>query len=154
MTKTKKIETRRLTISAVMIALSAALSMVRVFEAPFGGSITLLSMLPVCTIAICYGTKWGLTCSFLYAFVQIALDLGKLMGYGMTVSIWVGCLVFDYLIAFGPCGTIFKKGNLWYLRRNFHLAFGAIYISFYFWRYFVRRVCAGRVECLFLFPLL
>ena len=114
MTKTKKIETRRLTISAVMIALSAALSMVRVFEAPFGGSITLLSMLPVCTIAICYGTKWGLTCSFLYAFVQIALDLGKLMGYGMTVSIWVGCLVFDYLIAFGGlglAGLFSKKGT-------------------------------------------
>lgn len=110
----KKIETRRLTVSAVMIALGAALSMVRVFELPLGGSVTLLSMLPVCTIAICYGTRWGLTCSILYAFAQIGLDMGKLMGYGMTASIWIGCLVFDYIIAFGGlgiAGLFSKKGT-------------------------------------------
>ena len=111
----KKIETRKLTLSAIMIALSAVLSMVRVFELPLGGSITLLSMLPVCTIAICYGTKWGMSCSILYAFVQIALDIGKLMGYGMTAAIWIGCLVFDYILAFGGlglAGLFSKKGPI------------------------------------------
>lgn len=110
-----KIETKKLTLSAIMIALSAVLSLVKVYELPLGGSITLLSMLPVAVIAICYGTKWGLFCSALYAFVQIGMDLGKLMGYGMTAGTWVGCLVFDYLLAYGALGLsgIFgKKGTL------------------------------------------
>ena len=104
-------ETKKLTLSAVMIALSAVLSQVKVWEMPLGGSITLLSMLPVAVIAICYGTKWGLFCSVLYAFVQIAMDAGKLMGYGMTAGTWVGCLVFDYIVAFGALGLagVFRK---------------------------------------------
>lgn len=110
-----KIETKKLTLSAVMIALSAVLSMVKVYELPLGGSITLLSMLPVCVVAICYGTKWGLATSGLYALVQIALDLAKLMGYGMTAQTWIGCLVFDYILAFGAlglAGVLRKHGTL------------------------------------------
>lgn len=110
-----KIETKKLTLSAVMIALSAVLSLVKVYELPLGGSITLLSMLPVAVIAICYGTRHGLFCSALYAFVQIAMDAGKLMGYGMTAGTWVGCLLFDYIIAFGAlglAGLFRKKGTL------------------------------------------
>jgi len=108
-------KTKKMTLSAVMIALSAVLSMVKVYELPLGGSITLLSMLPVAAVAICYGTKTGLFVSILYAFVQIALDLGKLMGYGMTPLTWIGCLLFDYIIAFGAIGLagIFKnKGTV------------------------------------------
>ena len=110
-----RIETKKLTLSAVMIALSSVLSLVKVYELPLGGSITLLSMLPVCVVAICYGTKWGLCTSGLYAMVQIFMDLGKLMGYGMTVGTWIGCLVFDYIIAFGALGLAGlwrKKGTL------------------------------------------
>lgn len=110
-----KTDTKRLTLSAVLIALSAVLSLVRVYDLPLGGSITLLSMLPVCVIAICYGTRWGLFCSVLYAFVQILLDLGKLMGYGMTPQIWIGSLIFDYIIAFGSLGIsgAFRKRGTW-----------------------------------------
>ncbi len=95
---------KKMTLSAVMIALSAVLSMVKVYQLLLGGSITLLSMLPVAAVAICYGTKTGLFASILYACVQIALDLGALMGYGMTAATWVGCLIFDYIIAFGIIG--------------------------------------------------
>ena len=110
-----KQNTKRLTLSAVFIALSAVLSMIKIYDLPLGGSITLLSMLPICIVAICYGTKWGVFCSVLYAFVQIMLDLGKLMGYGMTVQIWIGSLVFDYIIAFGSLGLagLFRKKGTW-----------------------------------------
>jgi len=110
-----KIKTKKLTLSAVLIALSAVLSMVKVVELPLGGSVTLLSMLPVAMIGICYGTGWGMFCSLLYALLQIVLDAGKLMGYGMTVGTWVGCLVFDYILAFGALGLsgmFRKKGTL------------------------------------------
>jgi len=103
--------TKKLTLSAVMIALSAVLSLVKVYQLPLGGSITLFSMLPVCAISVCYGVKSGLFVSILYAFLQIALDLGSLMGYGMTVSTWIGCLLFDYILAYGILGIsgIFRK---------------------------------------------
>ncbi len=106
-----KNETKKLTLSAVLIALSAVLSLVKIYDLPLGGSITLLSMLPVAVIAICFGNRWGLFCAILYAFVQVAMDLGKLMGYGMTAATWVGCLMFDYIIAFGALGLagIFRK---------------------------------------------
>ena len=55
----EKIDVRKLTMSAVMIALSVALSLVKLFQMPLGGSVTLLSMLPVCMLSIMYGTRWG-----------------------------------------------------------------------------------------------
>lgn len=108
-------KTKKLTLSAIMIALSAVLSLVKVYQLPLGGSITLFSMLPVCAVAICYGTKTGLFASILYAFVQIALDLGALMGYGMTTLTWIGCLLFDYILAYGflgLAGLFRKKGTV------------------------------------------
>lgn len=108
-------KTKKLTLSAVMIALSAVLSLVKVYQLPLGGSITLFSMLPVCAVAICYGIKAGLFASGIYACVQIALDLVALMGYGMTALTWVGCLVFDYILAYGLlgiCGIFRKKGTV------------------------------------------
>ena len=108
-------KTKKLTLSAIMIALSAVLSLVKVYQLPLGGSITLFSMLPVCAVGICYGTKTGLFASILYAFMQIALDLGALMGYGMTALTWIGCLLFDYILAYGflgLAGILRKKGTL------------------------------------------
>jgi len=104
-------KTKKLTLSAVMIALSLVLSLVKVYQLPLGGSITLFSMLPVCAISVCYGVKNGLFVSILYAFLQVAVDLSSLMGYGMTALTWVGCLLFDYILAYGILGIsgIFRK---------------------------------------------
>lgn len=108
-------KTKKLTLSAIMIALSAVLSLVKVYQLPLGGSITLFSMLPVCAVAICYGNKTGLFASILYACLQIALDLGALMSYGMTALTWVGCLLFDYILAYGFLGLsgMFRKKGTW-----------------------------------------
>ncbi|MBP3310067.1 MAG: energy-coupled thiamine transporter ThiT, partial [Ruminococcus sp.] len=62
--------------------LSAALSMVKVLEMPLGGSVTLLSMLPVCMLSIMYGCKHGLFCAFLFALSQLAVNIGQLAGWG------------------------------------------------------------------------
>ena len=88
----------------IMLALAAVLSLIKVWESPYGGSVTLLSMLPVMIMSQRRGLKIGLACSFAYSILQIGIDLGKLMGYGMTVGIWVGCLVFDYLLPFTALG--------------------------------------------------
>lgn len=70
---------------AMMLALSIALSFVVLYEMPWGGAVTLLSMLPVMLVSIRHGLKWGLTTSFLYAWFQ-ALQ-GKAFSLG-GVSPW------------------------------------------------------------------
>ena len=56
----KNNNTKKLAACAVMVALGAVLSMIKVLQMPFGGSITLLSMLPCAMISIMYGLKWAL----------------------------------------------------------------------------------------------
>lgn len=100
----KKVNIKRLTMSAVMIALSAALSMVKVFEMPLGGSVTLLSMLPVCMLSIMYGCRWGLFSAFVYSLSQLAMGIAGVLGWGLTPAALVGCIAFDYIIAFTVLG--------------------------------------------------
>ena len=97
--------------SAIMIALSTVLSMVKVWQMPLGGSITLLSMLPVCMISIIYGTVWAIGPCVLYGAIQMFID--GVFGWGLTAGILVGSIFFDYLIAFGVlciAGIFRKKG--------------------------------------------
>lgn len=114
MTNTKKPSTlHMLTESAIMIALSTVLSLVKVWEMPLGGSITMLSMLPVMLIALRYGNKAGVATAFVYSLTQLFLGLPSLMSWGMNAFQWVGSLVFDYLLAFtvlGFAGTFRKHG--------------------------------------------
>ena len=99
----------------MLIALSAVLSLIKIWQMPLGGSITLLSMVPVTLISVMFGVPWGLFSAFVYALVQIGLDLGGMMGWGMDATMWVGALVFDYLVAYtalGLSGIMRKKGVL------------------------------------------
>lgn len=102
--------TIRLTESAVMLALATVLSLIK-FDGPwlFGGSVTLLSMLPIALIAYRYSTGWGLFVGGAYGLIQMLLGLKNL-----TYATWWGAAVaivlFDYLVAFGVLGFsgIFK----------------------------------------------
>lgn len=108
---TKKSGVEKLVTSAILLALAMVLSMIKVYKLPLGGSVTLLSMLPVCVLSLKYGMKWGFVCSFLYAFIQLGTDLGEVMSWGMDIRMWIGCIVFDYVLAYGILGIsgIFRK---------------------------------------------
>ena len=54
----------RLTVSAVFIALSTVLSMIKIYEPPLGGGVTLFSMLPIIMLSCMFGIRWGLGISF------------------------------------------------------------------------------------------
>ncbi len=101
MTQTR---TQRMVISGMMIAMATVLSFVKLFEAPMGGSVTLLSMLPLCLISIRYGAKWGIFSCEIHALLQILLDGGALAKSGISAVSFVGSIVFDYLLAFGVLG--------------------------------------------------
>ncbi|MDR0986757.1 MAG: energy-coupled thiamine transporter ThiT [Ruminococcus sp.] len=101
----------RLVTSAVLIALAAALSNIKLMAMPLGGSITLLSMLPICLLSLKYGVKWGIVCAFLYSLTQIMFDLGSIMSWGLTLKTWIGCLTFDYILPFTALGLAGIFGN-------------------------------------------
>lgn len=127
----QKEKIQRLVLTAVLIAMSAVLSMVKVFEMPLGGSITLFSMLPIALVSIKYGCRWGLFASSVYVLVQTFLDLGKLMSWSMTLPIWIGCLVFDYILAFGSLGMagIFRNKGVTGIVSGIGVALGMRFLS-------------------------
>ena len=109
----KKANTRRITVSAILIALASVLSLIKIWQNPWGGSVTLLSMLPIVLISVIFGVKWGLFSSFVYALIQIGIDLAGMMGWGMDIRMWIGAIVFDYLLAYtviGLSGLFRNKG--------------------------------------------
>lgn len=107
-------KTKLLAEGAAMVALATVLSFIRVFKLPWGGSITLLSMLPIVLFSIRRGVKMGLVVSFVYALVQFGQGImDGLFGWGLTVGMLIACIVLDYLAAFtvlGLAGLWRKKG--------------------------------------------
>lgn len=109
-------KTRVMVECAVLIALATVLSMIKVWQMPLGGSITLVSMLPVCVISIRHGVKWGLLSSTLYALIQLfmGITVDGLLGWGLTAGMLIGCMLLDYVIAFavlGLAGAFRSKGQ-------------------------------------------
>ena len=99
---------------AVLLALSIALSFISLYRAPLGGSVTLLSMLPIMIIGTRHGLKWGLTTCFLYSLFQImqALMEGNVFPYCIGISTILICAAFDYILPFtalGLTGLVYKK---------------------------------------------
>lgn len=96
--------TRRLVESAILIALAAVLSLIKFFQMPLGGSLTLCSMLPIMLIGYKYGVKWGVLSAFTYSIVQILLDLGQVLSWGMTWQAVAASFLLDYILAFSSLG--------------------------------------------------
>lgn len=102
---------RYIAVSAVMIALSTALSFVKIWQMPLGGAVTLLSMVPVCMIGLFYGTGYAILPCFLYGAIQMMQ--GGVFAWGLTPGVLVACILLDYLLAFGAMslsGLFYKKG--------------------------------------------
>ena len=69
-------KTKRLTESAMLIAIAIVLeflSKLFIPELPFGGQLTLCSMLPVVLISYRHGVKWGLLSGVAYAIIEMAI---------------------------------------------------------------------------------
>lgn len=111
-----KEKTQRLALTGIMLALASVLSLVKIYQLPLGGSVTLLSMLPIVLISIRYGVKWGTFTSFLYAVIQLIFGIifDGVLGWGLTPVVLVACFIFDYIIAFGILGLagLFRNKGL------------------------------------------
>ena len=96
---------------AIMVALATGLSLITLFKLPLGGSVTVLSMLPICMLSIRHGLKWGLLGGFLHSAIQLLLDLSAVLSWGLTPAAIVGCFFLDYIVAFTVLGLagVFRK---------------------------------------------
>lgn len=111
----KTIRTKELAEGAVMIALAAALSFVRVFRLPWGGSVTLISMLPIIIFSIRHGVKKGLFVSFVFSLFQLAQGIADgLFSWGLTPASLIGCIFLDYAAAYTAVGLggIFRDKSM------------------------------------------
>ena len=113
--KRKKVNTRAITESAMLLAIAITLELIsKIFipELPFGGQITLVSMLPVVLIGYRHGTKWGFVAAATYAVLEMAIGMKTvsaafLPGYfgdgTMIFKALLMCLL-DYLLAYTALG--------------------------------------------------
>lgn len=105
----------KLTLCAIFIALSTVLSLIKVYDPPIGGSVTLLSMLPIAMLSVMLGVKWGLGAAFVYSLAQLALGIGDIFSWGLTPLSVIGTVFIDYIFAFtviGLSGAFSKKGYI------------------------------------------
>lgn len=103
-------KTRTLVECALMIALATILSYIPIFELPHGGSITLVSMLPIIVAGLRHGVKWGALTAFVHSLIQLMLGI-KNLTYCQGVVAIVGCIFLDYILAFTVLGlaAVFAK---------------------------------------------
>ena len=111
----KKERVHMLVESAMLLTLGVVLELVSKFvipEMPFGGQLTLASMLPLVLISYRYGVKWGLFSGVVYSVLQMALGVktvtaafqpGYFGDHAMIFNALVMILL-DYLLAYTVLG--------------------------------------------------
>ena len=100
----------RLVESGLMLAMATVLSMVKVLDLPYGGSITAFSALPILLVAYRHGVWQGLLTAFAHALIQLMLGANTL-SYATSATAAVAIVVLDYLLAFTVLGLggIFRR---------------------------------------------
>ncbi|MDO4500900.1 MAG: energy-coupled thiamine transporter ThiT [Erysipelotrichaceae bacterium] len=88
---------------AMMIALATVLSYIKLYDLPFGGSIT-LEMLPLVIMSLRNGTKWGLFTALVHGILQMMMGFSNVL-YCETLFAQILCILLDYIIAFTALGS-------------------------------------------------
>lgn len=103
-------KTRVLVESAIMVALATVLSIFKIVEMPYGGSVTCASMLPIVVLSYRHGVRYGMGAGLVYAVIQQLLGL-KYLSYFTTPLSIVALILLDYLLAFCfvGLGGVFRK---------------------------------------------
>ena len=128
-----KTNTKQLVVSALMIAIASVLSMLKLFELPFGGTVTVASMVPVVLLGYIYGTRWGLFSAFIYSVLQLVLGVATGIVSTMflpgeeQMPLWMALSIcaLDYILAYVVLGLggIFKGK---FKNTGFEISLGAI----------------------------
>lgn len=97
-------KTQMLAVSGMLLAVSSVLSIYPKFSGfwPSGGSVTVMSMLPIVLIAYLYGTRWGLLAGLTFGLIQLLTGLRGIAGMDFASTVLV--ILIDYLAAFTVLG--------------------------------------------------
>ena len=93
--KTRRADTKAVTLSALMVALATGLGMLKLFEMPYGGTVTAFSMLPIVLCGYFLGTRRGCMAGMCVGLLNLI--------FGPYVIHPIQLLV-DYPFAFGALG--------------------------------------------------
>ena len=115
-------DSRCIALAGITVALSFALSYIKMFSMPQGGSITLASLLPVMLFAYVYGPKKGIFVGFIYGALQAMQD---------PYLIHPAQFLLDYPVAFAAVGLagVFNKVKALDKLPQVKFALGAIVAS-------------------------
>lgn len=91
----KKLSTKQLVFCAAAMALSFLTSYIKVFSMPYGGSITLFSMLFICLTGYWYGLGTGMLTGLAYGILQFLQEPYVLSPFQVCC---------DYILAFAGLG--------------------------------------------------
>lgn len=92
----KKMSTRQLVFCAMAMALAFVTSYIKIFTLPWGGSITLCSMLFIVLVANWYGVQTGILVGLAYGILQFVQE-------PYVLSFFQVCC--DYILAFAALGV-------------------------------------------------
>ncbi len=104
-------DTRSIVYGAVAIAMSFALSYIKIYEMPQGGSVTFASLLPLLLYCYMFGTRRGIIACLIYGTLQAIQD---------PFIIHPMQFLLDYPLAFGLIGVsgIFAEKGLFKNKKN------------------------------------
>jgi thiamine transporter len=103
MAKQSDSKTHILVESAILVAVASVLSIFPKLEfLPYGGSITICSMLPIILISYRRGPKWGFLSAFVFAIIQLLTGLHSIAGLSLITTVLA--IILDYIIAFTVLG--------------------------------------------------
>ena len=94
----KRTSTRALVECALMIAAGTVLSQIKIFTMPYGGSVTLVSMLPFVIVSYRHGVKWGIFTGFVNSFLQMLTSF--YLPPAGTFGAVAAMILLDYILAF------------------------------------------------------
>ena len=112
---------------SMMIALSTVFSLVKIVDMPYGGSVTIASMLPIVIAAYRHGFLWGLGTALTNSVIQLLLGINNLSYFSTWQSI-LAIILLDYVVAFGvfALSGLFRKVEK---RQNLAFLYGILLAS-------------------------
>lgn len=128
-------KTRKLTECAVMVALAAVLSLIKVYDAPYGGSITLGSMVPLVIASVhIKDIRWGFLACFSFSVIQMMLGFAPpptpTLGYFVLVVLLDYVMAFMALVLANPVSGLFKNKTVGVMAGSFVAVLGRFICHF------------------------
>ena len=128
----KKIGTKQLVVCAMAVALAMVTSMLKIYSFPFGGSVTLFSMLFICFVGYLYGPATGMLTGAAYGVLQLLIE--PYIYFPLQVLV-------DYPLAF----RMFPQIQTWSCKRILVWRSCKICICGNFRMALFWRICVGRL---------